>query len=64
MFCYNSFFQVYIFWALYGFIDSTGTDMTGNRMRERGIEMQQRAPGSNLCQLQHPSVKHSLMTFV
>ena len=34
-----------IFLALYGFIDSSAEEVTGNRMREMGSETQQRAPG-------------------
>ena len=44
----------YFFGPLYGFIDRTAEDTTGNRIRERGSDPQQRAPGqdSNLGLLQ------------
>ena len=35
----------FFFWPLYGFIDSSAEEMTENRMRERGSDRQQRAPG-------------------
>lgn len=42
--------MLYLFTYIYFFIDSTGTDTTGNTMKERWSDMQQRAPGwhSNL----------------
>ena len=39
------FFFRYVFCPLYGFIDRTTLEMTGNRMRERGTHLQQRVPG-------------------
>ena len=43
-----------VFWPLYGFVDSSAEDVTGNRIRERGSNTQQRAPGweSNPAPLQ------------
>ena len=32
-------------WAFYGIFERTATEMTGNRMRERGSDTQQRASG-------------------
>ena len=34
-----------IFWPFHGFIDSTAEAMTGNRVRGRGSDTQQRDPG-------------------
>ena len=35
---------IYFFVLVFGFIDRTAEVMTGNRLRERGSDMQQRAP--------------------
>ena len=35
-------------WPFFGFIDRAAEDVTGNRLRERGSDMQQRAPGRSL----------------
>lgn len=49
-FRYELFFFKHSFWPLYAFIHRTAQDMSGNRMRQRGSDMQRRDPGrdSNL----------------
>ena len=47
----SSISELFFFFAFYGFTDRPAEKVTGNRMRERGRDTQQRAPGqeSNLC---------------
>lgn len=56
----DSFFKVFL-GPLYGFTDRSDEELTGNRMRERGSDMQPRDPGreSNPSLLQRG---HSLST--
>ena len=43
--CNYMYFFLSIFLAFHGFIESTVEEETGNRVRERGSDMQQRDPG-------------------